>query len=405
MSFRSSINWINTLGLSAAFYLGTYLHIRGGVAEAPLLLLGLLALVAGFFKERVRLVYSLSRNERWFIAALFLFGVWSAFTAWLDNADPSFYETPARFIVGSLVAIPILKLRIDIRWVQLGAAISAILLAHLVLTTYQGGRFAPTMNATKWGNAIAFHSILCAALAIVSRQIQVRLFFVLAAIFGIYATAITGTRGAMLPVILGLCFLGVLHAKSVKAWIAIAASLMILAFIAPQIPIVKSRLAATEHEVSRILNDDFNSSVGQRLTMWAAGAQAGLRSPILGEGYDYVETMNNFSAPTEGLSSASAIVAKAHSNFHSAYVDTFARSGVIGLLFFALVLFTGITNCNRVKMVLSVAPILGFAVAGISDSALMLGVTVTYLILGGSLLKAVEVSSSMPSHRPSTVES
>jgi len=390
MQISSYINWKNVLGFSAAFYLGTYLHLRGGIAETPILLFGLFAFVVGLIKLRGKLLDGLSPNERWFVAALFLFGAWSAFTVWLDDGAPSFYESPARFIVGSLIAIPIIKHRIDIRWVQLGAAISAILLIHLVVTTYSGGRFAPTMNATKWGNAIAFHALLCAALTIVSKSIQLRIFFVLAAIFGVYSTAITGTRGAILPVLLGLTYLAMLSVRSVKGWATIIAGLLVLAMIAPQTPIVKSRVLATQHEVSRILNDDFNGSIGQRLTMWAAGFQAGLRSPIFGEGYDYEKTMDSFVAPSEGLSRAAERVATAHSNYHSAYIDTLVRSGFVGLFLLMLVLFTGMINISREARILVIAPFIGFAFAGISDSALSLGITVTYLVIAGSLLKALK---------------
>lgn len=390
MPLSSHINLKNTLGLSAAFYLGTYLHIRGGLAEAPILLLGLLAFAVAVFKQRGKLVDGLSQNEKLFVAALFLFGAWSAFTVWLDNGDTSFYESPARFIVGSLIAIPILKKRVDIRWIQLGAAVSTILLVYLVSTTYNGGRFAPTMNATKWGNAIAFHALLCAALAIVSRRTELRIFFILAAVFGIYSTAITGTRGAMLPVLVGLAYVGILSVRSAKAWVVVVTGLLIVAFLAPQIPIVKIRLATTQNEVTRIVNDDFNSSIGQRLTMWAAGAQAGLRSPLIGEGYDYAKTMNSFSAPTKGLAEAAASVAKAHSNHHSAYIDSLARSGFIGLGLLLFLLFTGIQCSDRRKVILAVAPFAGFAAAGLSDSALVLGITVTYLTVAGSLLKAAE---------------
>ena len=394
MSLRSHINLRNALGLSAAFYLGTYLHIRGGFAEAPILLLGLFAFVVTVFKQRAKLLDGLSQNERWFVAALFLFGAWSAFTVWLDDGDTTFYETPARFIVGSLIAIPILKNRVDIRWVQFGAAVSTILLFHLVSTTYNGGRFAPTMNATKWGNAIAFHALLCAALAIVSTRLELKIFFTLAAIFGIYSTAITGTRGAIFVVILGLAYLGSLSVRSMKGWTAIIAGVLILAVLSPQIPIVKSRLAATQSEISRILHDDFNGSIGQRLTMWAAGAQAGLRSPLLGEGYDYTRTMNSFSAPTQGLAAAAARIAKAHSNHHSAYIDTLARTGFVGLVLLMAVLFAAAGRSGRQQLALTASPVVGFVAAGVTDSALILGITVNYFILSTIVLRSVSTFST-----------
>jgi len=244
------------------------------------------------------------------------------------------------------------------------------------------------MNATKWGNAIAFHALLCAALTIVSKSIQLRIFFVLAAIFGVYATSITGTRGAMLPVILGLAYLGLLSVRNIKGWIAILAGLLVVAVLALQIPIVKSRVVATQNEVSRLLNDDFSGSIGNRLTMWAAGAQAGLRSPIVGEGYDYAKTMNSFVAPTEGLSGAAVSISSVHTNFHNMYIDTLVRSGFTGLLLLIGVFLTALRCDARTSTHLVAAPTVGLIAAGLSDSSLILGITVTFLTVAASITKA-----------------
>ena len=381
----------NLIGICSSFYLATYLVLRGGLAEAPLILVSLISLITLLFDHRESLLSGLKRNDSWFVYALILFGVWTTITVWIHNGDVSFYETPARLILGGLVAIPILKIGVDIRWIQLGAIIGTVLLSYTFLLTYSGGRFAPTINATKWGNSIAFQSILCFSLAIVSKGMLKKSIFLLFSMLGFFFVGLTGTRGAFLPLVLSLIFFGVLVGSAHKRKAII--SLLVIAFLSvgvSNVPIVKDRIAATQGDMLRISQDDFKGSMGQRLTMWYAGFQEGIRNPVLGGGYDFHKTMTAFDAPTSGLASAASLISKSHSNHHSVYVDTLARTGFIGLILFLAILFLGLRNSDTRITLLCIAPFVGFAGAGLSDSVLQLGITVTYFVFSGAILKSVK---------------
>ena len=381
------------IGFSAAFYFATYLTLKGGISAAPILVAGIIALIYSLLPSKSTELKELNSNEKLFVGSLFGFALWTMLTIYISDGPKDFYETPARFLAAGLIAIPILKFGIQMKWIQIGALFGTLSITYLIWETYNGGRFAPLMNATKWGNAIAFQAILTLALALITNNKWLKVMFSLLALINTYAVLITGTRGALIPIILfGLIIIILTIKKQPKQNVLIIlASVIILLGSAIQLTIVQNRLVDTTADFTRILNDDFKGSIGQRLTMWYAGADAAIKKPFLGYGYDYSKTMRDFNAPTNGLRSSANMIAEIHNNHHSAYFDTLARSGFIGLGLFLLVILSGIKNISYKKLLLCSAPFIGFSAAGISDSALVLGITSTYLALGGTLLKATEV--------------
>ena len=385
----------NAIGISAAFYFATYLTLKGSISAAPILVCGIIALIYSFLPSKRTYLKELTSNEKLFVGSLFGFGLWTIFTIYISGGPTDFYETPARFLVAGLIAIPILKFRIQMKWILIGAMLGSLSIIYLVWETYNGGRFSPLMNATKWGNALAFLAILTIALALITNNKWLKTMFACLAIFNIYATVLTGTRGALITIIFfGLVILISTMSRYPKKYVLIIlASLGLLVGGSTQLQIVQSRIADTTADFTRILHDDFRGSIGQRLTMWYAGGDAAFKKPFLGYGYDYSKTLRDFNAPTDGLRLAADISAKVHKNHHSAYIDTLARSGFIGLGLFILVIISGIKNKSWKKFLLCSSPFIGFAAAGTFDSALVLGITSTYLVLGGTLLKATRVDS------------
>jgi O-antigen ligase len=383
------------IGISAAFYFATYLTLKGGVSAAPILISGIIALIYSLLPSKSADLQELNSNEKLFVGSLFGFALWTMLTIYISDGPKDFYETPARFLAAGLIAIPILKFGIQMKWIKIGGLLGTLSIIYLVWGTYSGGRFSPLMNATKWGNAIAFQAILTLALALITNNKWLKVLFVLLAIFNIYATVLTGTRGALIPIIVfGLVILIFTIRKYPKNYmLVISASFILLLGSVTQLQIVQSRIADTTVDITRILNDDFTGSIGQRLTMWYAGTDAAIKKPFIGYGYDFSKTMRDFDAPTNGLRSSANMISELHNNHHSAYFDTLARSGFIGLSLFILVIFSGIKNKSYKKFLLCSAPFLGFAAAGISDSALVLGITSTYLVLGGTLLKATKTDT------------
>ena len=383
-----------TLGFSAAWYLATHLTLRGSVAAGPILIFSLFALVAWLFSKEKAGFRQLTTNEKLWALLLFLFGTWSAFTVWLDSGATNLYEVPAKFIVGSLIAIPLLAKGINLNWIKVGVLAGCSILAYLIISNYGGGgRFSPIMNATKWGNTVAFQTLLTFCIAVIEKNRAQKILFLTLGIGGIYATLITGTRGATLPLLAAPFALAFIYRKSLnlKYLLGGLVSLVIIITIASQLTIVQSRMSNTFSDFKQMENDNHYTSIGIRLTMWRAGIQAAIHSPLAGHGYDFKSVFTNYEAPTPGLAHAADRIGDSFRLFHSAYIDTLVKTGFVGFFLFLGLLATGFWSGKKYKMLICMAPTVGFSAAGLTDSALALGITSTYLIVAGTILKATRV--------------
>lgn len=385
-----------TLGASAAWYLATHLTLSGSVAAGPILIFSLVALIIWLVSKDKAGFRPLTSNEKLWALLLFLVGSWSAFTVWLSSEALNLYEVPAKFIFGSLIAIPLLAKGINLNWIKVGVFAGCSILAYLIISSYGGGgRFSPIMNATKWGNAVAFQTLLTFCIAIIEKNKAQKILFLMLGFAGIYATLITGTRGATLPLLfapvaLAFVFRKSLNLKYVAGGIV---SLVIVFTLASQLTIVQNRLNNTFTDFKQMENDNHYTSIGIRLTMWRAGLQATMDSPLIGHGYDFNSVFTNYEAPTPGLAEAAKRIGHDFRLFHSAYIDTLVKTGLIGFFLFLGLLATGFWSHSKHKMLICLAPTIGFAAAGLTDSALALGITSTYLIVAGTLLKATKLDT------------
>lgn len=383
-----------TLNATAAWYLASYLTMAGTVSTLPLVIVALIALVP-FGSKRYRNQFRPpSPHEQLWILSLGTLGVWGAIAVWYHEGDSYYFETPVKLILGSIVATTLALYRVKLSWIKAGAIIGSLLLMLLILQQYEGQhRFSPLMNATKWGNAIAFQTILCISLMLVSTNNLNRTLFLTLASFGLFATLITGTRGALAPLLALGAALPIIYWRTLS-WQKLALSGCVLAtalFIAAQHPTLDARIKQTQNSFIELSKDNWQTSIGIRLAMWRAGISAAIEEPGTGAGYNFEEIFENYQAPSSGLARATSMIKANFENFHSIYVDTLVRTGVIGLALLLILFGSGLWNGTREKRLLMLAPVLGFAVSGLFDSALELGITTSYLIIAGSILKAVEI--------------
>ena len=382
----------HVLGASASFYLATYLTQKGVVAAGPLLITAIIAGILLACNGHKHDVKKLTSNEKMWIVSLAAFGCWGLLTVWIEQGAENLYEVPAKFIVGAMIAIPIIKYSIDIRWIKLGVLVGCVVLGVLAINSYSGGRFSPVMNATKWGNAVAFQTILTFALALNEKVTLQKILYVVLGLMGTYITIMTGTRGAILPLMAMLVITTLIYLKNAQPKHLIALMLLIVLTVAgaSQLKIAQDRINATLSDFKSLETDNHWSSIGIRLTMWRAGLQATLDSPFMGHGYNFETVFTQYEAPSPGLQKAAERIGHSFRLFHSAYIDTLVTKGVIGLFLFLMILSAGVWSKNKEQFLLMFAPTLGFAAAGITDSALALGITSSYLILAGTLLKATK---------------
>ena len=385
------------LNISAAWYLASYLTFSGVVSTIPLVIVALTALLPFLSRNYRSRFLALQSTDKLWIWSLALFGAWSALAVWYHGGESFRYETPAKFILGAVVATTLGLYRINLQWVKAGVIAGCLLLLVLVVQKYDGQqRFSPLMNATKWGNAIALQTILCVSLAVLADKKREIALFLLLASFGIFATVITGTRGALIPILVVVATLPLIFWRKLpsKKVMLLACAAVVGIFLTAQHPTLDARIEQTQSSFRQISEDNWQTSVGIRLTMWRAGLSAAGEEPVIGAGYNFKEIFSNYQAPSPGLEAAASMIGAQFENFHSIYVDTLVRTGIVGLALLFAVFSCGLWSNTKGKHLLMLAPILGVAASGLFDSALELGITTSYLIIAGSILKAVDFEQS-----------
>jgi O-antigen ligase len=388
-NFQSSSNDV-LLGVSAAFYFATYLYLPNGLSAVPFVIIGLFLFARHFFIKSV----GLEKRDLFLVLAFLSFGLWGCFAIWFHEGAENLYDEPLHFVLGSVIAFSALRYRVDIFWIKLGVVLSSLVLIAWVLYSFTDGRFAPNMNATKFGAAISFQAALAVSLAVVSHGIWQRGLLVALALANSYVVSLTGTRGAMVALVVYFVLLTLFFLRSLSLkQFAVGGLLCLFAatFIA-NTSLFSSRLQAAQHDFSKISKGNYSSSIGNRLIMYKAGLQAGFDHPITGSGYNYRQIMADFKAETDHQRSVAKGVGGLFQNFHSVYIDTFAKEGFVGLLLLGLVLIAGFFSRNREVMVLTLAPVAIIGGAGLTDSVFELAITTSYFVISLILLKAVNLS-------------
>jgi len=252
------------------------------------------------------------------------------------------------------------------------------------------------MNATKFGNAIAVQAALCVSLAAVTRTHLNKLLFLLLAALNLYWVVLTGTRGALLGFGLYLLLVVAVLLRNFDKRTAlmglVAVTLVVVSL--SQSEMLSSRIKDATNDINRVLAGDYSGSIGARLMMYRVGIDAGLSAPIAGAGYNYEKVFESFNAQTELQQVVVSRIGERFNNFHSVYVDSFARKGIPGLIIVLSVFLAGAYSKDRRRMLLLLAPVVVIFGAGFSDSVFDLGITATTFAVATTFLRAVSIRDS-----------
>ncbi|WP_289132062.1 O-antigen ligase family protein [uncultured Spongiibacter sp.] len=195
------------------------------------------------------------------------------------------------------------------------------------------------VNAIPFGNLSLLLGTLSLAGLMSSSSIrnELRLVLALAAVGGLLASVLSGTRGGwvVFPVLV-LILLLTLHETGFRwgrlrvgpVWlVGVLVAVLLTMSLMPGAP-VKGRLAQGVTNLQEYADGDAASSLGIRLEMWRAGWQLIKRRPGLGWGEGRLEAQRDVWVEQgrfhPGISR--------YDQLHSDLVDTFARRGLVGLL-------------------------------------------------------------------------
>lgn len=195
------------------------------------------------------------------------------------------------------------------------------------------------INAIPFGNlALLFGSLSLAGLvSLSSARNGLRLALALAAVGGLLASVLSGTRGGwvVFPVLAFIVLLA-FHATrprwgrfrgSMVGLVAVLVAILLAMSLMPGAP-VKGRLAEGATNLKEYAGGDAGSSLGLRLDMWSAGWQLIKLRPGLGWGEGRLEAQRDVWVEQGRFHQGISL----YDQLHSDLVDTFARRGVPGLM-------------------------------------------------------------------------
>lgn len=228
----------------------------------------------------------------------------------------------------------------------------------------------------------------------------------LAFCFGLYASYLSGTRGAwiLLP-ILSIVILFIWYRSkylSTKNIILVMLALILsLTFLVTD-DRIQNRVNLAVIEFEQGIEKDSMSSVGTRLTMWRHGLEVSKQNPYLGHG---IQNTNSVVAKHIDPQNTSIYnYFNSYHHLHNQYVDTLVGQGALGLSMLLLLLFTPLiifvkrlqkSNTSQVYFLsIGIVTIVGYLGLGFTDrifSHTLLNIfflmSVAIAFIGGSPLK------------------
>jgi len=327
---------LNSLAL-AGFLVGLILLPLGYAAFAALVVV--LALPGALLpRDGARL----RPEDRWLLLALLLFGLHLVLDAWRSGA-PVGHQTAS-----TLPWWPLLAALMLVAWRRLppvgvalwwGAALGALAACGIVLVRWLAlgvdRVHVPGINAIPFGNLSLMLGVLSLVWAL--RRSQMPLLFGAAALAGLVASLLSGTRGGWvtLPVVAVVLFLcqGAEIRRLWSAWLLPARLLTVAGvalFAAFAVWQVLPRAMALVDDLRGYVGQDVtHTSAGLRLDMWHAAWTLFLQKPLLGWGEGaMMPELRRLIAAGELNEQARYFGFQLHSDV----LDTLARRGFLGLI-------------------------------------------------------------------------
>ena len=308
---------------------------KGGSIVVLMLILSLFGLAINRDK------LELDKWEIYFVFSFIFYFAVVAINLWWFDGKLHDLDTPSRLLLVLPIFFFIRKADVSIDWliwgIVLGAILSGLIKLNIIDTTYLS-----KVVTVQTGVFSLFSSIfgLSSLMFIRKGGTDVKnAIFLIAFIFGILASILSGGRGVWISAILSF---GVVLFVNPVNWkirtrlvvILLFFSIFMGAYSAPQSG-VKNRVdAALSNVASWVESSKSNTSAGARLEMWKASYMIVSKNPLIGVGED------NYAKHQKKLIDSGEID-EFVGNFthpHNEYIASLIEQGVIGLLAFILLL-------------------------------------------------------------------
>ena len=377
------------LGAGAAVYLAGFVFFPSSWDVWPLLLCSTLFGIAVLIR---RASLDSLRSERGWLGALLLFFSVNAFLIWFHAGDLKYAETAGKALLTLLLLWPLLVWKISFKAVQWGVALGLVVLGYQLWLHFDwSSRFTPYYNSTKFGFAITFLGLLSAFVAFESKSWCWRIGLAFGALVASMGPC-NRYKGVVFPIAAGILIISGMLWLKVSARYRVGLIFMKAPLVvgAGQLSVVKARWSYAFDNIAAIQQLNFGGPVGYRLVMWEAGAQAGLRHPLVGQGFDYPEIMASFESDVGNKKEIADYLGGAFRLFHNVWIDAFAMMGLLGLTTLIVLIIGAFSGLSASSRRLLLAPMIGMFIGGLTDSLMHLSVTGTFFLICVTLIRAID---------------
>ena len=379
----------NLLGLSASFYLGFNLILRGGLAEIPIIFLSLVALI--FFRSDEASKHDNFKAGILWGASVLALALWNCFMIWFHEGEVELYEPYAKLLVGSLAVFALAYHRVNMIYVRAGIYLAAILLVYQYIFQYDGrGRFTGGMNANKWAPMLLSYAMITLFMVVCEKTKLLKFFAFLSWLVFAAMIFIAVSRGsALILIIVSMCISAyfMIVRNRLLIFLLIFSGVLLAGYLFVNLTDshIERRGISAIKELKSANSDNFNSSVGIRYMMWKSGLYSVHENLLFGSGYDLKKSIENYEPESIGEEKTVAILKKRFGSFHNIWVDTLVSQGVIGLCVLMSFFMVSLRLVIKNGTLLLFGPLIAVGLNGLTESTLYMSILAGHLVLAGSI--------------------
>jgi len=314
-----------------------------GYGAFPLLFITLISLPSLY---RYIKHHPLTLLEKSLLTALVAFALLPMLSAYFEGLSSSAYDKPARYLLCAITFLLLLRYKVTLLSIALGAWLGAILAGANALYDIfylgmerAGGRFTIVIEFGDISLLLTAFVILC------YQKLKSKIpqfLIVISILLGLAAVILSQSRGGwifipLLIVIIAAHYRSICFSFSKKQWIS-ALLLLTTILIAGWLTageMINQRIKQAENEFTLYQKGQSNTSVGLRFEMWKGGIQSIKNTPFFGGGEKGIVIGKQQLAAQKKISLPPDVIQ--WTSVHNQYLDTWGKYG-----FFAFVAFLGL---------------------------------------------------------------
>jgi O-antigen ligase len=330
----SSISLKNNTLISLLFavFLITSVNVEHGMGFSAILIL--LVSIVGLIATRGQDYPPLQAWEKYWLVSLFFFVGLIYVDIPRGFGDISDIDSQSRILLTIPVFLYVRRIGINLNIVLIGAAIATIVTGLYAWYQYVelGIRVHGITNAVYYGDIVTILFVLSVYGILQAKNTWVRFLMFIAAIFGLYAALLSGTRGSWITIPSLMILLFTYNVWNISLFKRVLATILFLIILVGvyQAPSsgVKNKVNQTIENVSAYFSEHKMSSIGHRLEMWKTSWLIAKNDNFLGNGPDDYRSSAQKIVDTGQVNKGIARFAGPHNQ----YFESLVNEGIFGLI-------------------------------------------------------------------------